>query len=311
MRQQYAKHEIPALNNNINNVDSSNSNVINIQLNYDINQALDQDSWDRDFKAMEHLASDIRSIKESLVRMKKYIYSKSIEGNKVNGIEDLKGIGKMAWEFISSLYEAYWNNLVIDNKNMLLRNKVKLKFSLQAFSEPNNNKEKNIVNSPYISSLPSPIPAKFPKEVNKIFKYFKRNPFFSQKKSYTQVLSRYTNVVRETLKIKEAFPSLQNKKIEQVQKIISGEGKPKPQINMTTKTPSHKQVIIPMNEKNTINFVKNSGAHVSNIDRNLKNIKLDVMANFICIENKGVVIVANKIASTLDLQTIEKYVKSS
>ena len=107
MRQQCAKHEIPALNNNINNADSSNSNVINIQLNYNINQALDQDSWDRDFRAMKHLASDIRNIKKSLVRMKKYIYSKSIEGNKVNNIEDLKSIGKMAWKFISSLYEAH------------------------------------------------------------------------------------------------------------------------------------------------------------------------------------------------------------
>ena len=30
MRQQYAEHEVPALNNNINNVNSSNSDVINI-----------------------------------------------------------------------------------------------------------------------------------------------------------------------------------------------------------------------------------------------------------------------------------------
>ena len=44
-------------------------------------------------------------------------------------------------------------------------------------------------------------------------------------------------MVRETLKIKEVFPSLQNKKIEQVQKIISGVTKPKPHINMTTKEP--------------------------------------------------------------------------
>ena len=168
-----------------------------------------------------------------------------------------------------------------------------------------------MVNSPYIFSLLSPILAKSPKEVNKISKYFKRNPFFSQKKSYTQVLSRYTNIARETLKIKKAFSSFQNKKIEQVQKIISDEGKPKPQINMTTKDPSHKQIIIPMNEKNTINFVKDSGAHISNINRNLKNIKLDIMANFICIENKEVVIVTNKIVSTLNLQTIKKYIKSS
>jgi len=66
-----------------------------------------------------------------------------------------------------------------------------------------------------------------------------------------------------------------------------------------------------MNEKNTINFVKDSGTHITNINRNLKNIKLDVMANFIRIKNKGIVIATNKIASTLDLQTIEKYIKNS
>jgi len=36
------------------------------------------------------------------------------------------------------------------------------------------------------------------------------------------------------LKIKEAFPNLQNKKIEVVQKIISGQNKPKLKINITT-----------------------------------------------------------------------------
>ena len=191
----------------------------------------------------------------------------------------------------------------MDNKNTSLRNKVKSKFSLQAFSKPNNNKEKNVVNPPYVSSLSSSILAKSPKEVNEISKYFKKNPPSSQKKSYTQVLSRCTNIARETLKIKEVFSSFQNKKIEQVQKIISGEGKLKLWINMTTKNSLHKQVIIPINEKNTINFVKDSSAQVTNINRNLKNIKLDIMANFIYIENK--------IASTLDLQTIEKYIKSS
>ena len=80
---------------------------------------------------------------------------------------------------------------------------------------------------------------------------------------------------------------------------------------MTTKGPLYKQVIIPMNEKNAINFIKDSDIHVININRHLKNIKLNIIADFICIENKGVVIATNKIASALDLQTIEKYIKSS
>jgi len=47
-------------------------------------------------------------------------------------------------------------------------------------------------------------------------------------------------MARETLKIKEAFPNLQNKKIEIVQKIINNNEKPKPRINMTTKGPLQK-----------------------------------------------------------------------
>jgi len=41
-----------------------------------------------------HLVSDIKNIKDSLIRMRKYILGKAIEGNKANSIKDLKGIGK-------------------------------------------------------------------------------------------------------------------------------------------------------------------------------------------------------------------------
>jgi len=60
--------------------------------------------------------------------------------------------------------------------------------------------------------------------------------------------SNPTNIAREMLKIKKTFPNLQNKKIKIVQKIISGQDKPKPKISMTTKGPSHKQVIILMKD---------------------------------------------------------------
>ena len=39
------------------------------------------------------------------------------------------------------------------------------------------------------------------------------------KKLYAQVSSSNSNPTRETLKIKEAFPNLQNKKIENMQKL--------------------------------------------------------------------------------------------
>ena len=186
-----------------------------------------------------------------------------------------------------------------------------------ALNNMNNSKGKNKINSPYVSMLPPSIPAKSPKEVHEISKFFKKNhPPNVNKKSYTQVSSNgsnsnSTNMARETLKIKKAFPSLQNKKIEQIQKIISRVPNPKPCINMTTKRPSCKQIIIPMCLDNANNLVKKSSIYVANINRALKNIKLDVMADFIWVENKGIVISTNKVTNPLDLQTTENYVKST
>ena len=119
------------------------------------------------------------------------------------------------------------------------------------------------------------------------------------------------NAARDTLKIKKAFSSLQNKKIEQVQKIISKVTKSKPHINMTTKRPLHKQVIIPMSIDNANNFVKESSNHIANINRAFKNIKLDVLADFIQVKNKGIVISTIKVTNPLNLQTIENYIKSA
>ena len=50
--------------------------------------------------------------------------------------------------------------------------------------------------------------------------------------------------------------------------------------------------------------------HISNINRALKSIKLDIMADFIHADNRGMVITTNKVTGPLNLQTIEKYVKN-
>ena len=45
---------------------------------------------------MEHLVSNIKNIKDSLVKMHKYILGKSIKGDKTNSVKNLEGVGKMA-----------------------------------------------------------------------------------------------------------------------------------------------------------------------------------------------------------------------
>jgi len=57
--------------------------------------------------------------------------------------------------------------------------------------------------------------------------------------------------------------------------------------------------------------MNNLSLHVTNINRALKNIKSDVMADFICIENRRAIITTNKVIGALNLQTIKKYVKNT
>ena len=58
--------------------------------------------WDSSFHAillhrsMEHLASDIRHIKESLQHIQKYILNKLIKDDKANNINDLEDVSKAA-----------------------------------------------------------------------------------------------------------------------------------------------------------------------------------------------------------------------
>ena len=45
---------------------------------------------------MEHLASDVKNIKDSLSKMCKYILDKTINNDKANNVKDLEDISKVA-----------------------------------------------------------------------------------------------------------------------------------------------------------------------------------------------------------------------
>ena len=80
---------------------------------------------------------------------------------------------------------------------------------------------------------------------------------------------------------------------------------------MTTKDPSHKQVIIPISNDIAKEFIKELNLHVTNINHALKVIKSSMIADFIRVDDKGIVVTTNNIALSLDLQEIEKYIKNS
>jgi len=66
-----------------------------------------------------------------------------------------------------------------------------------------------------------------------------------------------------------------------------------------------------MNVEHAKYFIREFSSHITNINRALKNIKSNIMANFIQTNVKIIIISANNVASSLDLQEIEKYVKST
>jgi len=246
--------------------------------------------------------------------MSKYILNKSVKRGKVNDFDNLKGIDKVAWNFISAIYDLGWDILSVDN-NVSFRNKVASKFTLEIYNN-NNTKNKGSKSNDKLATvrrLPLPIPAKSFKEVKDIAKFFKKNEKSKEKetprKSYTQMSSAGNNT-REVLKIKEAFSNLQEK-IEKIQKIINRGSKPKLRLNMTTKRPSCKQVVVLINSDNIVKFMSNSSNHITNINRLLKNIKSNCKADYIWSKKSSIIIVTDKVASVLDLQTIERYVKNS
>ena len=84
--------------------------------------------------------------------------------------------------------------------------------------------------------------------------------------------------------------------------------KKKPKINIITKGPLRKQIIIPMNSVMANKLMVISNKHIKN-NKTLKHTKSDIIADFIQADHKGVAITTNKIISTLDFNTIKKYIK--
>jgi len=305
-------------------------NVFNVQLLYDINAPAEPELWSGSFHpislygSIEHVASDFKIIKVTLNFLAKYIQNKQVNGTVVNDFSNFDGMGDAIWNFISLVYGAKWDGLHTDNKLNTLRAKISSKFTPRIpVPAPNGNNKKETPKSTPVSinkapPLP-PLPAKSKKEINMISKYFhtKKSPVEtanpsskpSSGKLYAQA-SKPSATTSEVLKIKETFPSLNAQKIDQVNSIINGQNKAQPQIKMTTKGPSRKQIIIPMSNDNIVAFMKNSSTHVANINRSLRNAKSDVLVDYIRSDNAGISVVANKIAQQSDISIIDNYLKN-
>jgi len=270
---------------------------------------------------MEHLASDAKNIKDSLTFMAKYIGNKQIDPAKSNNLEDFKDIGEAIWNFVSSVYQSKWDSLIADKNNKSLREKIVDKLTLKIILLSNcSNKTMAKPIPACIEKMPSLILAKLQKEVNQISKYFRNtkpvNSLNTVNKSYAQAskqsdvqTSKQANNTTKVIKIKNTFPALNAQKIDQIYKIINSSLKSKLHIQITTKDPSRKQVIIPMSIDNINRFMKSSSLHVANINQSLRNAKSEVLVDFIWSDTSSVIMIMNKVMVQLDLYIIKNYIK--
>ena len=65
-----------------------------------------------------------------------------------------------------------------------------------------------------------------------------------------------------------------------------------------------------MDSNNIAKFMKNSSLHITNINQLLRNLKSEVLVDFICSDLIGVMVVINKITIQLDLYILKNYMKN-
>ena len=244
-----ANQQAPTRLHNVNNEATPTharheDDVINIQLPYDPNAPTEPQLWSGSFHpislhgSMEHLAHNTNSIKATLDFMARYIQNKSVNDIKANNITEFEGMGDAIWNFISLVYKAKWDSLHTDWSTNMLRSKILSKFTLRTpTAKGNGNKEipKSTPVTVNRASPPlSPLSTKPKKDVNTIPKYFQSKNHSDKNKtsngnlgkSYAQATKPVANT-SDVLKIKEAFPSLNTKKVDQVNNIVNRQSKPR------------------------------------------------------------------------------------
>ena len=66
---------------------------------------------------------------------------------------------------------------------------------------------------------------------------------------------------------------------------------------MITKGLSRKQIIILMSTDNVNKFMLVSSEHVVNLNCSLRNVKTDLIVDFICTDYQGLIIIFNRVVS--------------
>ena len=210
----------------------------------------------------------------------------------------------IACKFIIVIYESRWDKLMANNKDRTFQQYIFSQFNKNNISTLKTTKSKQAD----ISRILLPIPFR-PNKSNLVkSKYYKRIQFSKLK---ILLFTQATKCdIENILKIKDVSSRLSSNKIIKIHNIVNNdEMKSKLKLNVTTKGPSRKQIIISMRKNNSNIIVSQVNIHISNINRLLKGVKSEILADFIYFNNRKFIITTNKSAATSDLNVIKKYIK--
>ena len=111
--------------------------------------------------------------------------------------------------------------------------------------------------------------------------------------------------IKDIVKIKEVFPKLLVGKVNKINNVINKPSqKSKLRLNMTIKGAFKKQIIISISINNMKRVIASFNIHVTNINRLLKNIKLEISIDFIQTDNKSIIVTTNKVTVTSNLNNV-------
>jgi len=233
-----------------------------------------------------------------------FLRQRNVKDQDANSIRQLDLFGKSAWNFVLAIFKSGWNTLTTANKSSIRDNFTK-EFGKSTKPLPS----VNIHHSAHITKVPLPIPPCPSKEILEKSKAHQQKISTKGKSplSYAQIASNVIN----TLKIKEAFPALPNKKVLEMHKAAFGQYTNRAKkVQFTTKGPSRKQAIIPVHNDLAESIMDDASTHVFQINALLKNVKSSICSEFICPCSGGIAIITNDIPNPSDLSIIEKYFKS-
>ena len=255
------------------------------------------------FSALWNFKKLILKIYTSFLYMANFICNRKLKGKTEKYFLCLSRFGKATWSFLLSIYEARWDSLKSNKNNRTFQQSVASNFSQRNTNSKFNkrNEKLNIGKKVKITRVSSSISFRPSKDTLKKPKFYWNKNKNTTGKNINKNNHLYVQAtspsVSKILKIKESFSNMSSKKIEDIHKIINNSGKTKIRINMTIKGPSRWQIIVPIETDNISKFISLLEDHIVNINRVLRNIKSDILADFIYNNHRSLIITMNKVTS--------------